>query len=106
MNRDSIDRQSNILRVGQLNLQNTKAAGDEARQTLVSQNMDVLMLQEPYSVGGQVKCFGLGLDYFLMGNQINCRRPMTAIIADRRLSPFASRNIAQPTLQLRKLKPN
>jgi len=56
------------LCIAHLNLQNSKAAGDEARQTLTEMNIDELLIQEPYSIAGQVKCFRLGNNYVLIGN--------------------------------------
>ncbi|KAG8326925.1 hypothetical protein J6590_031276 [Homalodisca vitripennis] len=77
-----------ILRVGQLNLRNSKAAGYEARHTMADINLDILLAQEPYSVAGKVRCFGLSSTNLIIGNQPQEARPMAAIICKPELEPL------------------
>lgn len=90
--RDSQENQQQFqprnLIIGQLNLQNSKAAGDEARETMTRMNLDFLLVQEPYSVSGKVRCFGLRSSNQVIGDQGPNSRPMAAIIAKPEHQPL------------------
>lgn len=76
------------LKFGQLNLRNSKAAGDEARKLMADFEMDILLVQEPFSVNGAVRCFGLSSSYLTVGNQADGERPMAAIVCDPESDPL------------------
>lgn len=76
------------IKIGQLNLRNSKAAGDEARKLMADFEIDVLLVQEPFSVNGAVRCFGLSSSYLTVGNQADGERPMAAIVCDPEIDPL------------------
>lgn len=82
-----LDRDT-LLTIAQLNLQNSKAVGDEARQILVARGVDVLMAQEPYSIGGSVGCFGLTSSFLIAGNSAGNERPMSALVCKPERAPI------------------
>lgn len=64
-----------VLRVGQINLGRSRLAMDEIRKIAREEGMDVLMIQEPYSVRGKIQGFGVNEKVVAVGNQ-----PMAAIV--------------------------
>lgn len=73
---------SSIIKCGQLNLQNSIRATSEARHLIQSFKLDFLAIQEPYTIDGKVKGFGLSTSNTIIGNTSNHIRPMAAIVAD------------------------
>lgn len=66
------------INFGQLNMQNGRSVGGELRQLSVELSLDVLLLQEPYTIGGRVR--GLGLRTPVLGDQQpEDARPWSAI---------------------------
>lgn len=70
------------IKFGQLNLRNSKAAGDETRKLIADFEIDLLLVQELFSVNGVVRCFGLSSSYLTMGNQTHGERPMAAVVCE------------------------
>jgi len=75
------------LKIGQLNLGNNRVACDESRQTLVQGDYSALLVQEPYSTAGNVKCFGMGTNHHNIGHQNDGERHMSGIIEVLQLTP-------------------
>lgn len=65
----------NRLVVAQLNLQNSKLVTSQIRQTLLEQNIDILLAQEPYSVRGKIAGFGLARSNSVVGELQGNERP-------------------------------
>lgn len=76
---------TSILRIGQLNAQNSRAATAEIRKIMQDYDIHIMTLQEPYSIDGQIK--GMGLDKFVIGNQEGNTRPMAAIVTQGNMYP-------------------
>lgn len=47
------------LRVGKINLGRSRLATDEIRRVAMEEGLDVLLLQEPYSIGGKIPGYGV-----------------------------------------------
>lgn len=86
--RTSEPSRTRTIKLGQLNLQNSNRATSEARQIMHDRNLDFLMAQEPYSINGAVKGFGLTTTNFVLGNQDFDERPMAVIICKSRKEPL------------------
>lgn len=71
---------ANVLKIGQLNLQNSNRATSESKQTMIEKDLDYFMIQEPYSINGLVKGFGLSTSNLVLGNQGPDSRPIAAIL--------------------------
>lgn len=54
-----INRNSSLIRVVQLNSQRSKAISSQMRQKIVEENIDVLLLQEPYAYKCNIRGYGL-----------------------------------------------
>lgn len=75
-----------IPRIGQLNLQNSKEATSQARVIMERHFLDIMMMQEPYSLRG--KLIGFGGDFSVAGNKDTHEgRPMAAIVMNQLLKP-------------------
>lgn len=66
--------------IAQLNMQNSRVVGEETREILQRKKVDVLMAQEPYSVGGKVRGFGLSSSFMIAGDSVEQIRPMAALV--------------------------
>lgn len=71
---------TNTLKLGQLNLQNSNRATSEARQIMHDRDLDFFIVQEPYSINGAVKGFGLTTTNIVLGNQELDERPLVAMV--------------------------
>lgn len=49
----------NFIKIGQANLSGSRVATDEIRQIMYEKSIDVLLLQEPYSLKGKIVGFGI-----------------------------------------------
>lgn len=76
------------MRFAQLNMQNSSKVTAEARKILEDHDVDFLLGQEPYSVEGKVRGFGLTSSNLIVGNHSDGQRPMAAIIAKPRYDPL------------------
>lgn len=76
------------LKFGQLNLQNSCRASSEARHIMCERNIDFFSIQEPYSIGGIIKGFGLSTTNVVLGNKEPDDRPMSAIVCTSNKNPF------------------
>jgi len=89
MNNETNDQLVSKIKIGQLNLGNSRAACDEARHTLCDLDLDIFLLQEPYSIGGTVRCFGMGAIHQILGNHADGNRPMAAIVVKPEMNPLS-----------------
>lgn len=89
--REHFVNQSRKIKVGQLNLQNSMKATSEARQIILDYNLELLMVQEPYSIAGQIKGFGMGTTNITIGNESPHERPMAGIIVNSKFEPLIRR---------------
>lgn len=79
--RTSEQSRSNTIKLGQLNLQNSNRATSEARQIMHDRD-------QPYSINGAVKGFGLTTTNMVLGNQELDERPMAVIVCKSRKEPL------------------
>lgn len=77
----------NTLKMAQLNLQNSRLCINELRKTMIDEDIDFLMAQEPYSVRGKVAGFGLAKSNTILGEHSNNDRPYTCFIIKPTLQP-------------------
>lgn len=73
---------------GQLNLQNSCRASSEARHVMYEREINFFSVQEPYSIGGIIKGFGLSTTNVVLGNKEPDERPMSAIVCTSNRNPF------------------
>lgn len=76
------------LVVAQLNLQNSKLVTSQLRQTLIDQDIDILMAQEPYSVRGKVAGFGLTRSNIVVVELPGNERPYACAIMKPTINPL------------------
>lgn len=83
---------NNIIKIGQLNLQNSNRATSEVRQILYERDLDFLLdfllIQEPCSINGTIKGFGLSTSNTVLGHQDLDNRPMAAIVCKASKEPL------------------
>lgn len=70
---------NDIIKIGQLNLQNSNRA---------ERDLDFLLIQEPYSINGTVKGFGLSTSNTVLGKQDLENRPMAGIVCKSSKEPL------------------
>lgn len=94
---------SSSIHIGQLNLQNSAKATTEARQIIQDFKFDFLLCQEPYSVGGAIRGFGLTTSNMVLGNRPDQERPMAGIICNPRLDPLELTHLETPYFTIAKI---
>lgn len=75
-----------IIRMGQVNLQNSKRATAHARKLMEDKGLDFLLVQEPYSKNGKI--VGMGVSNNIIGNRTDGERVYAAIVSTNNFSPL------------------